>query len=147
MHSIDLEIEINCSLDKLWQAWTTEQGVKSFFAPDCDIELKVNGKYEIFFDTDAEYGLKGSEGMKILSIQDKRMLAFTWNAPPSMPTIRAQRTHVILYFSEISHERCKLHLINDGYGDSDDWIKAFKYFENAWRNIVLPRLRQYLEKN
>ena len=145
MNKIELEIEINCSLDELWQAWTTKEGIKSFFAPDCDIEFKVDGKFEIFFDTEALYGLKGSEGMKILAIQDKRMLAFTWNAPPSIPSIRTQRTHVVLYFTEVSPKRCKLHLINDGYGDSEDWLKALAYFESAWGKVVLPRLKQYLE--
>jgi uncharacterized protein YndB with AHSA1/START domain len=146
MPKIDLEIEINCGLDELWQAWTTEQGIKSFFAPDCDLELKIEGKYEIFFDLDAPYGLKGSEGMRILAVQEKRMLAFTWNAPPSIPIIRAQRTHVVLYFEAITQEHSKLRLINDGYGDSEDWLKALAYFENAWGKIVLPRLKQYLEK-
>jgi len=147
MNVIDITIKINCNIDKLWQAWTTKQGIISFFAPDCDIEIKVDGKYEIFFDESAPYGLKGSEGVKILAIQDKKFLSFTWNAPPSIPTIRAQRTHVALYFEKISKNKSKLRVIHDGYGENKDWKKAFNYFEHAWGKIVLPRLKKYLEKS
>ena len=38
------------------------------------------------------------DGMRIIGFQDKRMLSFTWNAPPSLPEARANRSVVILRF-------------------------------------------------
>ncbi len=134
------EIEINAGLDEAWAAWTTEEGVKSFFAPECNIELEVEGLYEIFFMPDEEPGRRGADGMRIMALEPKKMFSFTWNAPLEMPEIRKQRTHVILKFKPLAENKTQLTFIHDGWGDGEEWDKAFDYFTRAWLGIVLPRL-------
>ena len=51
--AIKLEIVLNAPVEKVWKAWTTKDGIRSFFAPDCDIDLRVLGKYDILFAPDA----------------------------------------------------------------------------------------------
>ena len=135
------EIVVNANIDAVWAAWTTEDGVKTFFAPDCHIDLRVDGIYEIFFLPGAEYGQRGAEGMRIMAIQPKKMFAFTWNAPPHLPEVRKQRTHVVIRFNELDVSKTKVTLSHDGWGESDEWDKAFEYFSIAWRDVVLPRLK------
>ena len=134
------EVVVDASLRQVWEAWTTAQGVKSFFAPDCNIELRPDGMYEILFDPDAEPGQRGAEGMRVLALQPFRMLSFTWNAPPSLPEVRDQRTHVQLRFHAIGTNRTKVTLLQDGWGEGGQWDEAFEYFDRAWNRIVLPRL-------
>src|SRR6185312_13133384 len=43
------EILVKSDINSVWKAWTTEAGVKSFFAPACSIEAKTGGQYEIYF--------------------------------------------------------------------------------------------------
>ena len=31
-------------------------------------------------------------------------------------------------------------LTHDGWGEGDEWDKAFEYFTEAWIDVVLPRL-------
>jgi hypothetical protein len=33
-----------------------------------------------------------------------------------------------------------------GWGEGEDWDKAYAYFDHAWGAVVLPRLRQRFEK-
>ena len=98
--SIYVEISVPANPEEVWNAWTTEEGIKSFFAQECNIELRVGGAYEMLFDLEIESGSQGSEGMTIMAFQPEEMLSFTWNAPPSYPTIRGQLTHVVLRLSE-----------------------------------------------
>jgi len=77
------EININANINEVWKAWTTVEGIKSFFAPDCKIDIRVNGKYEILFLQNEKPGRKGSEDCIILGIEENKMLTFTWNAPPN----------------------------------------------------------------
>jgi uncharacterized protein YndB with AHSA1/START domain len=63
---IHAETIVNASLDRAWDAWTTEEGIKSFLAPACNIDAHVEGPYEIFFDPEAEPGRRGAEDAKIL---------------------------------------------------------------------------------
>ena len=135
------EIRVDAGIDEVWDAWTTANGIRSFFAPACNVELRVNGAYEMFFDPDTEPGMRGGEGMRILALQPKRMLSFTWNAPPHLPTVRPQRTHVVVRLQDEAHNRTRVTLVHDGWGEGDEWNQAFAYFDRAWALIVLPRLR------
>lgn len=89
--SIIKEITISGGLDEVWNAWTTKEGVQSFFAPECRVERKLFGLYEIFFNPEAEPGKRGAEGNRIMAIEPHRMFSFTWDAPPTMPHVRKQR--------------------------------------------------------
>ena len=137
---IFLEIEINTSLSEVWNAWTTKEGIQSFFSPDCFVELKEGGSYENYFNPDANPGERGGEGNKILAIQPQKMLSFTWNAPPHLPKVRNQRTHVCIRFTKIEKNKTKVSLHHDGWGTGGQWDEAFEYFQIAWGKVVLPRL-------
>ena len=50
---IRAETIVDASRDEVWDAWTTEKGIKSFLGPACSIELRVDGPYEIYFDLEA----------------------------------------------------------------------------------------------
>ncbi len=132
---------IPADLDKVWEAWTTEEGTKTFFAPKCNIGLFPGGPYEMFFNLEAEPGSQGGEGMRVMAIQPKTMLAFTWNAPPHLPAVRGQMTHVIVRFQKLDECQTSVTLRHDGWGKSAEWDAAYDYFTQAWKVVVLPRLK------
>ena len=39
-----LEIEIDASIDQVWDAFTTTAGLKSWAAPLADVDFKIGGK-------------------------------------------------------------------------------------------------------
>ncbi len=135
------EIIIPAGLDEVWQAWTTEAGVCSFFAPRAHIDLRPGGAYELLFDLEARPGDQGAEGMHLLAIQPKQMLSFTWNAPPELPTVRGHMTHVVVRLFPLGDQSTKVNLIHDGWGNGGEWDLAYDYFVRAWLKIVLPRLK------
>ena len=143
--AIKLEIVVNASVEKVWRAWTTQEGVRSFFAPDCDIDLRVLGKYDILFAPTAPPGLRGAEGNLILAIQEGRMLSFTWDAPPAIPEIRKQRTSVVIRFAQVKPNKTKLSLTHSGWGEGAEWNRAYEYFTRAWGDVVLPFLKYSIE--
>jgi uncharacterized protein YndB with AHSA1/START domain len=139
------EIAVPAGLGEVWAAWTTEEGVKSFFAPDCRVELEPDGAYEVYFNLDAPAGERGGEGLRVLAVQPKKMFSFTWNAPPTLPEVRGQRTHVILRFYDTGDGSTRVTLRHDGWGEGGQWDEAFDYFQSAWKEVVLPRLRYRFE--
>ncbi len=141
---IDLTIDIRAPLPKVWNAWTTNEGLESFFAPKSNIELVPGGLFEIWFMPEKPYGERGSDGMRILAIEPMTYLSFTWNAPPEFPTIRTQCTHVGLRFRQISDEITRLHFTETGWGESKEWQDVFGYFSEAWPS-VLSNLKKVLE--
>lgn len=143
--AIKLEVVVNAPVEKVWQAWTTRDGIRSFFAPDCDIDLRVLGKYDILFAPSAPAGLRGAEDNLILAIQERKMFSFTWDAPPEFPSIRKQRTSVVIRFLSIGPAKTKLLFTQSGWGEGEEWDKVHDYFVIAWREIVLPFLKHSVE--
>ena len=143
--AIKCSVIVEAGVTEVWNAWTTSEGGTSFFAPACRIELVVGGAYEMYFMLDGKTGLRGGENCTILALQQEKMLSFTWNAPPNMPEIRAQFTHVAVYFDELGENKTQVSLIHDGWGLDEMWNRAFEYFEKAWGEIVLPRLQKRFE--
>ena len=39
------EVVIKASLDEAWAAWTTREGITSFFAPDAVVDARVGGAF------------------------------------------------------------------------------------------------------
>ena len=142
--AIFTEIIVNAELTEVWDAWTTEKGIKSFFAPACNVDIRPGGAYEIYFNPEAPSGERGGEGLRVMAVQPTKMLSFTWNAPPSLPQVRGQYTHVVLrFFNEAEGTRVTLY--HDGWGSDGEWDEAFVYFQRAWTDIVLPRLKYRFE--
>jgi uncharacterized protein YndB with AHSA1/START domain len=139
------QITLPAPLVDVWDAWTTEEGAQSFFAPKCKIRLEPGGAYEMLFDLDADVGNQGGEGMIVLAVQPRRMLAFTWNAPPHLPTVRGQMTHVTVRMRQMEAEETLVTLRHDGWGEGGEWEEAYRYFKRAWLEVVLPRLKYRFE--
>ncbi len=137
--SIFLKARVPGPPAEVWRAWITEEGVKSFFAPACYIDMWPNGRYEMLFNPDAPEGQRGGEGNVVLAMQPQRMLSFTWNSPPHL-SVREQRTHVTIRFAAIDENHTQVTLYHDGWGEGDDWDMANDYFRSAWGKVVLPRL-------
>jgi len=125
------DVVVDAGIDEAWDAWTTEDGVRSFFAPGCHIEPEVDGLYEIFFNPAAEPGQRGGDGMRILAFEPPKLLAFTWNAPLDMPHVRAQRTSVVVRFADTGAGRTRVSLTHTGWGEGEEWDRAFAYFTRA----------------
>ena len=92
--AIDELVVVKAPIAKVWEAWTTSAGIKTFFAPDARIEARVDGPFQVYMNPLAAPGAKGADDMVILALQPPTMLSFTWNAPPHLAEVRRQRTYV-----------------------------------------------------
>lgn len=136
-----VEADIPASITDVWRAWTTHEGVTSFFGPACTLDLHPGGRYEVYFNLDAALGNQGGEGVTVLAVQEPTLLSLTWNAPPELPEVRGQKTHVVVRLRELQPGRTHVSLTHDGWGEGGEWDEALAYFERAWKQVVLPRLR------
>jgi uncharacterized protein YndB with AHSA1/START domain len=143
--AIDKSIDVPATLDEAWSAWTTREGIISFFAPDAEIEPRVGGAFHIHIDPGAPAGSKGADDMRFMALQPKQMLSFDWNAPPSLPEARAQRSFVIVRFEPLGDKLTRVTLHHTGWGDGGEWDKAYAYFDRAWGN-VLGNLKKRFEQ-
>ncbi len=134
--ALDKEVVVKAGVDAVWDAWTTKAGITAFFAPDAEIDPRVGGAFHVFIDPLAEPGAKGADEMRFLALQPRRMLSFDWNAPPSLPEVRAQRTFVVVRLAPVDDKTTRVTLHHTGWGDGGEWDKAYAYFDRAWGNVL-----------
>lgn len=142
--AVEKTVEVAASLDQTWAAWTTRDGIVSFFAPDAEIDARAGGAFHIYIDPGAPAGFKGADGMRYMSVQPKKMISFEWNAPPSLPDVRTQRTFVVIRLESVAENLTRVRLHHTGWGDGGEWDRAYIYFDRAWGN-VLANLKKRFE--
>jgi uncharacterized protein YndB with AHSA1/START domain len=148
--AIRKEVVVDASLKEVWDAFTTDQGAKTFFAPAAKINLKLGGSYEIYFHPEHPHGTRGcEEECRIQSIVPMKSLAFTWGNEPG-PGTQVLRdagltTIVFLDFEELSAHKTRVRFTNIGWGQGPAWDKAYDFFTQAW-DIVMGSLKLRFDK-
>jgi uncharacterized protein YndB with AHSA1/START domain len=140
------ELTVPAPVAEVWKAWTTDAGIATFFGPEGHVDLRVDGSYDVWFNPAGKPGERGAEGLRIVAVEPMKRFAFTWSAPPSISTIREQRTVVVLDFAPAGTGATKLRFTQLGWGEGPEWDRAYDYFNDAWRKQVLPLLVRRFEK-
>jgi len=142
MQDLVKEISVNASPALVYGAWTTSDGLRSFMTPNARVDLREGGDFEILFDMSQPEGSRGSEGCVVVAFEPNRSLTFTWNFPPSLPSIRGQHTIVRLTFDAMD-SATQVTLRQSGWRDDGEWPEGWAYFDRAW-GVVLEQLASTL---
>jgi uncharacterized protein YndB with AHSA1/START domain len=136
---IEKSVLVPASPEDIYRAFTTLEGVKTFFAPQARVEARPGGAYEMYFAPDQPVGLRGGEGCSFVELVPGERLAFTWNFPPSLPLLRNAHTLVTVSLASAGEGLTRVSLTQTGWRAGHDWPKGRAYFERAWQ-VVLDRL-------
>lgn len=134
--AIDKEVVVAAPIEAVWEAWTSKSGIESFFAPEAEVEPRVGGAFHVHINPYAPAGAKGADDMRYMALQKPTMVTFDWNAPPSLPEVRAQRTFVIVRLAEIDAKTTRVRLHHVGWGEGGQWDRTHAYFDAAWGNVL-----------
>lgn len=141
---------VNASPAEVWRAWTTSEGMAEWWVESV-IELKIGGRFELYMlpDQPEFTGARGSEGCVVLAYLPERMLAATWNAPPSFPNQRNRHTRIVLTLEPVDDAtKTRVTLVHAGFPASgwteegSRWPEVYTYFDRAWA-WVLGHLAQH----
>jgi uncharacterized protein YndB with AHSA1/START domain len=125
-------------------AWTSAEGWKRAMGVEARVALEAGGPFEIEFAASAPAGSRGSEGCVVQAWLPGRLLAFSWNAPPTLPRMRAARTRVVVEFETEGPGTTRLRVHHDGFRDlaagdpslAAEAREARAYFAAAWPKVL-----------
>jgi uncharacterized protein YndB with AHSA1/START domain len=143
--TINKEVVVKAPAAEVWKAWSTAEGLQSFFAPEALVDLRPGGMFEIHFNPYGAPGTKGAEGTRVLAVQEGKMLSFTWDAPPYFPEVRSQNTYVTVRVKPISDAETRVTLVQGGWGDGGEWDQVFDYFNKAWSAVLGNLQKRFVE--
>ena len=138
------EAVVKAAPEAVWKAWSTAEGIATFFAPEARVDPRPDGLFEVYMNPYAAPGMKGADNMRILGVQENRMISFTWNAPPHLPQARAQRTFVTVRMQPEGSET-RVRLTHTGWGDGGEWDQAYDYFNRAWASVLANLQKRFVE--
>ena len=130
LRTIRYEFAVAAPSADVWRALTTADGLRSFFAPGAEIDLRTFGKFSLQFDP-SKPGTSAEDNV-VLAVQPERMLSTTWNAPQAYPTVRAQRTLLQFRLAPDGKERTRVTIVQSGFGTGQEWDDTYNYFRGAW---------------
>lgn len=149
MKKIIKNIITNAPINKVYDMWTTRDGLNTFFGEDSKIELKVNGAFEIYFNLSWPKGFRGSEGCKIVDFVKNKYISFTWNVPPTFEEARARGYHSIvkIEFIELDESKTEILVMNEYIKDNDKLDEIIAYFERTWDYVLSNFIKAIEEQN
>lgn len=130
------DVTVEAPVADVWEDWTTEAGLTSFFAEAAEIELKPGGAYRLYFAPSAPEGSRGNDAGEVLGWQDKQMLNVSWAMPPYMPEIRPHLTVLQIEFVKLDTDRTQVRLFHTGFGQGQAWDEGRAYFEKTWPEVL-----------
>jgi uncharacterized protein YndB with AHSA1/START domain len=144
---IQIEIELNCNVSQAFDFFTVNEKLESWLPEKAEIEPKVGGKYELFWDSQNRE-INSTIGCKITSIEKDKFISFEWKGPEmfqSFMNFCDPLTHVVVVFSSSSDDpkKTKIYFFHSGWRDDPGWREARDYFEKAWSG-ALTNLREKL---
>ena len=127
------EAEVDASVDDVWIAFTTTEGLKSWVAPLADIDLKVGGKWRANYNAEGKLGDSSTIENTILCYDPKRMISLKATGFPEGFKFKdaAKETWSIFYFTAVSDSKTKITVVGLGYNDTEQSKKMRSFFETA----------------
>lgn len=127
------EIEIDASLDQVWKAFTTTEGLRSWVAPLADIEFKVGGKWRANYNSKGKLGDDATIENTILCYDPKRMMSIRpTKVPKGFPFAEpVKKTWTVFYFDAVNDSRTKVRVVVLGYDSSEPSRQLRAFFEQG----------------
>ena len=139
-----VEGAVAAPVDTVWAAWTTNEGLRSWYTPHSEIDLRIGGLLRANYDSPGALGGSLVVEREILSFEPNKMLSVrVVKLPDGFPfvsTIRSMWT--VVYFDPLGQERTQVRVVSLGLDTSEEsrWMRAFFEQENR---TVLQQLQNH----
>jgi uncharacterized protein YndB with AHSA1/START domain len=131
--SIEKEIVINTSTERVFQALTEKGELERWFARKVEVDLRPGGAISLEWDRAAGVFERGT----ILVLEPTHRLSHTWEAMSQSPT-------TVTFTVTAAREGTRLRLVHSGIGEGPDWDNYYTALNSGW-NKHLKNLTDWLE--
>jgi uncharacterized protein YndB with AHSA1/START domain len=117
----------------VWTAWTTTTGLKSWLAPNVDIDLRLDGLMRTNYDPKGSLGDPGTIENRVLSFEPEKMLSIrVAKAPDKFPfKTKIGEMWTVLYFEPTSDGKTLLRIVGLGFGSDEESQRMKEYFKKG----------------
>ena len=135
---------VEASLEQVWTAFTTGEGLRSWLAPHAEIDLPVGGLMGTNYSPQGQLGDPQTIENAILSFEPQRMISIkVAKAPDNFPFPNAIRQMwSFIYFETAKPNRTKVREVSLGFG-TDQESQRMRAFFNQGNATTLSQLQRH----
>jgi uncharacterized protein YndB with AHSA1/START domain len=123
---------VDATPHELWQAFTVDSEITKWMVAVAHMDLRIGGTLETSYDKSSKIGDPKNIRHTILSYEPDRMLSFTFTMPAMFKKAHDENGHwVVVQFEPVSAKKTLVTETIYGWGDGDDWNKAYAFFEKG----------------
>ena len=143
-------VRLHCDAGKAFKLFTSNKHLQSWLCAIADVEPKVGGRYELFWNADDREN-DSNIGCRMTAIEPGKFLSFEWKGPKQYKQFMNNAdplTHVAVFFIPCFEKECPgpctdVHLIHSGWRNTPEWEEARQWFEKAW-GMAFEELEKYV---
>lgn len=138
---------VEASLERVWTAFTTSEGLRSWLAPHADIDLRIGGLMRTNYNPHGRLGDPQTIENTILSFEPGRMLSIQVSRAPDnfpFPTAVRQMWSVV-YFAEAGPGRTTVREVSLGFTAAEE-SQRMRAFFNQGNATTLSQLQRHFAK-
>lgn len=144
---VEHKVVIDAPVEAIWDAITTEEGLRGWIAPEVRVELEIDGAYEIYFWPENDPGKRGIEGTRVLSFVPNRMLSYWGSSPPEFSKIHLKNVAWVTYsLRELETGGVEVRQYGCWPKFGEAWEQDFREWVRSAQEIGLERLAEYLTR-
>lgn len=132
------EITIPASIDAVWKAFTTSEGLSTWLTPGAVVDLRNGGEWT------AHYPGGKTGGGTIVSFKPKREIVMSAMAPEWFPHVRSERTRAVFEFKAVDRGSTLVRLTQTGWKEGEEWDKAYDYLAGGNAQLLETLKRRFV---
>ena len=145
---VTVDGSVGAPVNAVWDAWTTNEGLRSWLTPQADIDLRVGGLIRTNYREQERLGDPGTIVYTILAVEPRRVLALQITGPPSnfpFPTI-VQKMSTVLYFLAVDDQVSRVRIVSGPFGADEESQRMRAFFETGNAILMDQLQRHFLAK-
>jgi uncharacterized protein YndB with AHSA1/START domain len=147
LEPIEISGVVPAPIEKVWQAFTTKEGLESWMVHQAEVDLRNGGLWKTKYGKEGHLGDEGTIINEVLAYDPGRMLVLRIHTPPKgfpfMKTYRDMWT--VLYFDPVAGGKTKVTVRAHGFKDEAE-SKQLRTFFEAGNKQTLESLVKHFEK-
>jgi uncharacterized protein YndB with AHSA1/START domain len=132
--ALRFEVTVAGSLDEVWAAFTTTDGLGTWLWRDARVDARPGGDWLAIFP-------QSTGGGTIVSLTPKTQLVISALAPEKFPTVREQRTRATFEFAAVTPSSTTVTLVQTGWKAGAEWDAVYEYLADG-NAALLTQLHQ-----
>ena len=141
-------VKLPCDAARAFEMFTVNGELEKWLAVKADVEPRVGGKYELFWNPD-EPEFDSTVGCRVTALEPGKLLAFEWKGPKQYSDFMNEcepLTHVTVAFvpgEEAGKPRAEVHLVHTGWRGTAEWEEARQWFVRNWEGAFAELGKQF----